>query len=119
MEKRRSVLIVEDEELIALDLELTLVHHGYDVAIVTHDESEAINFLRDGRPDAALLDLNLGNGTTSVNVARKLKAMDCPFMFVTGYSRRTFDLPEDLGDVPWISKPFKESQLVKELQRIV
>ncbi|MEQ6250723.1 response regulator [Sulfitobacter sp. HNIBRBA3233] len=112
-----KVLIVEDEHLIALDMKQTLVSNGYEVVEIANEPDTALAYLAVEKPDVALLDLNLGDGHTSFEVALRLKELGCPFVFVSGYSRSTFDLPENLADTPWIAKPFREKQLLCELEQ--
>ena len=73
------VLVVEDELLLAMDLELTLEQHGYRVLGPAGTVAEALRLLEGETPQVALLDLNL-KGEMATPVAGRLRAMGVPFM---------------------------------------
>ena len=110
----REILVLEDEALIAMDIEMTLQGAGHDGVRVFHDVASAEGYLDGGvpPPSAALLDVNLGGGETSFAVARRLLDAEVPFVFLTGYTAGTVGLPEELRDVPRISKPFRDDHLL-------
>jgi DNA-binding NarL/FixJ family response regulator len=80
------VLIVEDETLLALDLEMTLAANGCTVVGPSGTIGSAVASIDALAPDAAILDLNL-NGESSVAVADTLADRGVPFLFLTGYDR--------------------------------
>jgi two-component system, response regulator PdtaR len=81
----RLVLVVEDEFLIAMDLELLLRRHGWRVLGPAATVDQALRLLRDGEtPDVALLDVNLG-GEPVTPVAAALRARGVPFVLASAY----------------------------------
>jgi CheY-like chemotaxis protein len=109
----RRILVVEDEILIALTAQDLLTDQGADVVIATR-ASEAADHLSGSHPfDAAIIDLNLGNGYDS-SVAAIAVGRDIPVVFATGYSR-VIDLPPDLAGIPIVSKPYTGAMLVSAL----
>ena len=66
----KRVLIVEDEILVALDLEDALVDAGYEVAGIAADRKEALAMAHDA--DVALVDLNLRDGPTGIGIGMDL-----------------------------------------------
>jgi CheY-like chemotaxis protein len=68
------VLIVEDELLIAMDLETLVDAFGHDVCAVAAPVAEAIVHAAAHRPDAALLDIRLSHGSSGIEVAREMHA---------------------------------------------
>ena len=108
----RRVLLVEDEALIAMNVEDMLDALGYVVVAAAAGVEEALAAVEGGGIDAALLDVNL-RGRTSFPVADALAARDVPFVFATGYGAH--GLREDLRDRPVLVKPFK----LPDLQRIL
>ncbi|MFD0916863.1 response regulator [Pseudahrensia aquimaris] len=99
----RSVLIVEDEPIIAMDMEMTLEAEGFDIFGLATNLEHGLQLLKSGTPDVAILDYNLGS-ETSVPLARALLERKIPFIYITG---RELDLASD-GDAPEapiISKP--------------
>ena len=98
------VLVVEDEAMIAMDLQGILRRAGCEV-IGPVGRVEAATRRADGEPppDVALLDINLGGESVFV-VADALAARRIPFVFVTGYGKDV--LPERFRERPMSSKPY-------------
>lgn len=108
-----SVLVVEDNMIIALEAEEllgTLGAKAVDMAASVHD---ALRQIEAGRPSFALLDVNLGS-ETSLPVARRLSALGVPFAFATGYGE-SFRIPPELGAVPLMKKPYTADTLRQAL----
>jgi DNA-binding response OmpR family regulator len=80
----KSVLVVEDEALVAIMLEEMLGDLGYQVIGPVASVGAALALYAQGRPDAAILDINLG-GEHSFAVADALREGGVPFAFSTGY----------------------------------
>lgn len=109
------ILIVEDEPLLVMAVESTLFDFGCDVIVATK-LPKALMLAATETLDGAILDINLGHGTTSYPVALALKARSIPFIFCTGYRVRT--LPPDLQNTPLLSKPYDEAALAPLLRKI-
>lgn len=107
-----TILVLEDEALIALDLEAILTDAGWRVMGPAGTLGRARALLAEGRPDAACLDLNLG-GETSHDLARDLISQGVRVIFVSGRDVRA--LPEDLQAVPIMGKPINETLLLHML----
>lgn len=95
-----TVLIVEDDPLVALDLAEIVESRGDAQVQMTASAREAA---RHAEVDVALLDVDVVDGKT-YGLARQLKTRNVPFVFVSGSMPR--DMPEELRAVPFISKPF-------------
>jgi CheY-like chemotaxis protein len=81
----KRCLVVDDEFLIALDIQQVLEQAGAAEAVCTGNAAEALTALRAGRFDFAVLDLRLGHGGgTSLPIAEALAAAGTPFIFLTG-----------------------------------
>lgn len=117
MESVNDILVVEDEALIAMDIGMTLETAGLAPVRVLPTLRSAMDYLRIKVPRAALLDVNLGNGDTSVQVALRLLELGRPFIFLTGYTSATFTFPAELEGVERMSKPFDEITLVSVIRR--
>lgn len=108
----RSALIVEDELLVAMELEALLTRSGWTVIGIATSLDQALEFLERGEaPDAALLDVNL-KGRRVTPVAAQLKAQGVPFVLITGYSRSQLAEP-DLQDAPCVQKPVNHQELLR------
>jgi len=98
-----DVLIVEDDAIIALDFEDTIIGFGVKRVRSAGSVARALQLIADRAPDFALLDVGLAS-EKSFAVAERLQAMKIPFVFVTGYSSE-FGLPPALNGAPMLPKP--------------
>ena len=82
----RSILIVEDEPMLAYALEEMVVDAGFQIAGVAGRLETALAIIESGVCDAAILDANL-KGVSAAPAASALKALGIPFVTLSGYSR--------------------------------
>ena len=113
----RRVMIVEDEMLVAMELESVVTDQGCAVVGPASTAQKALALLQEERPDAAILDVNL-NGTTAAPVAAALNAQGVPFVLATGYDEGQALQPE-LRGAPRVDKPVNHEQLVRTLVQIL
>lgn len=104
-----SVLLLEDEYLIALDAEQILRELGVRRIEMTSTLGEAEERVREGRFDLALLDVNV-NGEMSFDLAKSLRARGVPVVFTTGYELKERGVPE-LDSALCVSKPYTSERL--------
>ena len=100
------VLIIEDESIIALDLENLVVDLGHEVVGIAATRDEAVAKARSQKPGLILADINLGEGGSGVDAIEEiLRGFDIPVIFVTAYPERllTGERPEPTY---LITKPF-------------
>ncbi len=109
-----DVLIVEDDMIIALDLEETILQLGVNTSRTAANVAEALQMIAQRAPDFALLDIGLRDGT-SLPVADRLASLDVPFAFLSGYGARAAPLPR-FADRPKIEKPFSRAALAEVLR---
>ena len=109
-----SILLVEDEYLIALDAAEMLSEMGASNVRVAGTFAEAEKCIAEGGFDVAILDVNL-NGQLSVPLAQSLLSRGTPFVFTTGYSLRHRPLP-GLEDCICVSKPYTGDRLKEGLE---
>ena len=114
---QKTVLVVEDEFLIALDLRLMLERGGWRVLGPVATVRGALRLLEDELPAVALLDVNLGEDLVTP-VAETLKARDVPFALASAY-----DKPESYGgailaEAPNVGKPTNERHLLATLAQL-
>ncbi len=102
------VFVVEDEAPVAMLVETMLDDLGCDVVLSAASVAEALEFVRRGGFDVALLDVNLG-GEKVFPVADELRRLGAPFVFSSGYGAG--GLRPDLADAPIIQKPYRLSDL--------
>ena len=78
------IMIVEDEFLIAMDLEDLLSEAGFEVVGIATDTEAALALARETPVNAAIMDVNLARGTCGIETARRLRAeLDIPSLFVS------------------------------------
>jgi CheY-like chemotaxis protein len=104
-----DVLIVEDDPIIALDFEDTVLGLGAKTVRSAGSVARALQLIAERAPDFALLDVSLVR-EKSFAVAERLDALNIPFAFVTGYGAE-IKLPEPFGDRPRLTKPYSTQAL--------
>ena len=109
-----TALIVEDQLLIAMDLEQILKDAGVRVLATLASTREAIDFLQQYSPHFAILDVDLGEETCEP-IARLMLKQQTPFLFATGYDD-TGIIPADLAAVPVVHKPFDRRAILDSLR---
>jgi PAS domain S-box-containing protein len=109
-DSKSRVLLVEDEALVAMMIQETLNEFGYQVVGPLNTASEALAAAREGHFDAAVLDINLGDGLV-YTVAEILGVRGVPFIFVTGYDADSVD--PRFSEVPILQKPIERDMLQK------
>jgi CheY-like chemotaxis protein len=100
------VLIIEDEPIIAMDLENLVTELGHKVVAVASTKDEAVAKAHAERPGLVLADINLGEGGSGIDaVSEILSAFDIPVIFITAYPEKllTGERPEPTY---LIAKPF-------------
>ena len=103
------ILVVEDEPMIAMDIEAQLEDAGCTVIGPAETLASARRLIVEAVFDAALLDANLG-GERVDDLAAILTQKRIPFAFASGYGREA--LPREHQHVPLLEKPFVSGQLV-------
>ena len=102
-----DVLIIEDEPIIAMDIEELVQNCGHNVVGVATTEAEAVRLAELHKPGLILADINLGiGGDGSSAVARIMRHHYAPVIFVTAYPERLLT-GEDLEPAYVITKPFE------------
>ena len=82
-----NILIVEDEKIIALDLQRRLERFGYSVVGMASDGAEAIALAKERSPDIILMDIMLAGGMDGIEAAKHIRAqLGIPVIFLTAYT---------------------------------
>ena len=113
----RRILVVEDEYLIATEIKRWLQAAGSEVLGPVPSVDRALDLIEERRPDAAVLDVNLGGGDTAYSVADKLGGLGIPYLFATGDVK----LPETsvYRHQVRLDKPFIQAELVRALTELL
>lgn len=100
--RRPRVLVMEDEWIIAEQLEIALTEGGFEVVGPVGRIDAAIGLLDGASVEAAVLDINL-HGDPTFSFAARLEASGIPFVFVSGYSK--VSVPAAFQTRPLLQKP--------------
>ncbi len=108
-----TVLIVEDERIVALDLRQTLTGLGYRVLGMATSQDEALSMALQHRPQLVLMDINLGKGGDGIDAAAGINHLfDVPIVFLTAYADN--DILRRAGQVAphgYLVKPVQQREL--------
>jgi DNA-binding response OmpR family regulator len=110
------ILIIEDEPLLALDLEDTLINAGFAVSGTARTLAMALALIESVNCDAAIVDANLG-GVSASPAASALSVLGVPYIVFSGYSPEQHRGP--FPDAHFIQKPCRPAQLIQALNSIV
>jgi CheY-like chemotaxis protein len=111
-----TILIVEDQPLIALSIEDVVREIGGGVVGSAARLSDALTLIETASWDAALLDVRLAQGETVYPAAERLQAKGVPFAFLTACDG---EIDARYLDVPVLRKPFSEAELESCLQMLI
>jgi CheY-like chemotaxis protein len=110
-----DVLIVEDDAIIALGIEDTLLEFGVKTVRIAGSVAKALAMIAERAPDFALLDVGL-IGEKSFAIAERLEALKISFIFLTGYGEG-IRLPPPFADRPRLAKPCLSAALRALIER--
>jgi len=114
--KSVRVLLVEDQMIVALQIEDMLRAFGCEVVGPAGTLQAAITLAREEAFDVAILDINL-DGEKVYPTAEELQARGIPIILASGYGEST--LPEKWRDQPRLIKPFRRQQLEQLLTSVI
>ncbi|GBR53957.1 response regulator [Acetobacter pomorum] len=101
-----SVLIIEDEPIIAMDIEQLVLQCGHQVAGIAHTQADAVKLAKETKPGLILADINLGPGGDGIQaVAEITSSFSVPVIYVTAYPERLLT-GETMEPSFVITKPF-------------
>src|SRR5487761_620552 len=114
-----SILIVEDEALIASYIQDVLEESGFVVAGTASSGVEALTLAGETAPDLALVDIKLAGPMDGIEVALMLRArFGVPSIFLTGLGDpATIERAREAAPLGFLEKPFRPSQVYNALQR--
>ncbi len=84
----QTVMIVEDEVVVAMNLREVLIETGFQVLDLTIRQAEALEVARAGKPDLALVNIQLADGDDGIELAVQLEALSIPVVFISGQISR-------------------------------
>ncbi|HEX9830508.1 MAG TPA: response regulator [Thermodesulfobacteriota bacterium] len=108
-----TILIVEDEEIVAMDIKDMLTDLGYHVHGMASSGEEAMKEIETAKPDVVLMDIMLGEEKDGIRIAEEIRtSFNIPVIYLTAYADDT-TLEEAKKTTPYgyILKPFEEKEL--------
>lgn len=112
------ILIVEDEALIAAEIEMTLRRMGYRIAGKARNGDLALDLLATSQPDLALLDINIKGSRSGIDLANIIRQKyNYPFVFLTAFAdRETLSKVKDTLPYGYVVKPFNDNDLLSAIE---
>lgn len=109
-----KVIIVEDEYTIALDTEMKLTAQGFGVLGIASDFASLMEIIAEETPDIILMDINLGEGGSGIEIAKKLrKIVYVPIVFLSAYGNpEVVTAALETEPFGYLVKPYKIEDLV-------
>lgn len=118
MSESINILIVEDEGIIAMELEEILSSEGYRVAGIADNAETALKIVQEDTVDLMLLDIHLKGDCDGIETARRITAIkDIPFIYLTAYSdRQTLEKAKYTHPSAFLVKPYQPKNLLIALE---
>lgn len=116
--KRTQVIVVEDEIIIAMDIQERLITMGYDVPVILSSGEEALDAIADIQPDLILMDIMLKGEMNGIAVASQIRTcFDIPVIYLTAYAdEKTLQQAKVTEPFGYILKPFEERELQSTIE---
>ncbi len=113
----KKILIVEDEFIVANNLQLILEEAGYTITGIAASAREAQEYIQQNKPDLVLLDIRLKGKLSGIDIARRLRADHIPFIYLSANANQTI-LEEAKTTEPYgfLVKPIREKDLLVALE---
>ena len=110
---KARIVVVEDEMIVARDLQSTLIRLGYEVPAMAASGEEALVKVAAVRPDLVLMDIHLAGEMDGITAAEHIRQHDgLPVVFLTAHSdEATFQRAQLSEPFGFVSKPFEEREL--------
>lgn len=117
-DEKKTVAVVEDEYILALDIRQILEAIGFSVPAVCVSGEEIIEFLKTGHADLILMDITLSGGIDGIETARRIrKEKDIPVIYLTGMSDEESVLrARETSPYGFIYKPFEQKTLYANIE---
>jgi len=118
MDQNVTVLIVEDEGIVALELQESLQNEGFEVVAIVDNGPEALEIIKKEEIDIVLLDINIKGAWDGIETALQLKKQkNIPFIYVTAYAdTNTFERAKATMPSAYLVKPFRINDLRKAIE---
>ena len=119
--KKKRILIVEDELIIANDIRGYLSDENYEITSIVLTGEDAINMARQNMPDLVIMDILLHGNMNGIEAAEEIsKIRKIPIIFVSAYSHEEI-IKQILSDIDYeyILKPFQAFELIDKVNSLL
>lgn len=116
--RQSTIMIVENEILVAKDLKMNLERMGYLVSAIASNFQEALTFAHARRPDLALMDIDIDGSKDGIQTAKELNARyQVPIVFLTSLKEMAIiDKAKESNPFGYLVKPFRSSDLQSTIE---
>ena len=112
-----DILIVEDEYIIAMDIQLKLEDYGYRVLGIVSDGEDAVKLAAELRPDIVLMDIFLKGDIDGIDAAKSILALEIPVIYLTAHSDKvTLSRATKNPASGYLVKPFEPRKLYNTIE---
>ncbi|MHA1728583.1 MAG: ATP-binding response regulator [Promethearchaeota archaeon] len=113
-----NIMIVEDEWIVAEDIQRIVMNSGYKVTSIVNSGHEVLGNIKKNKPDLVLMDIRLSNDVNGIEAAQKIQTeFDIPIIYITAFVNdellQRAKLTEPFG---YLIKPFNERELLTTIE---
>lgn len=120
MVEDKKILIVEDEQVIAMDLQKTISHFGYNVLSAVSSGEEALRFMADNKPNLVIMDILLEGDLDGIETGVIIsERYHIPIIYITAYAKEILLRSKITESSTFLVKPFNESELQKKIEEVL
>lgn len=118
MKSSARILVVEDESIVAFNLQQRLEQLGYDVPAIAVSGQESLDLVEETLPDLVLMDIHIQGDMDGIDVAARLRETHAvPVIYLTAYSEdSTLERARQTSPYGYLLKPFSERELHATIQ---
>ena len=115
--RTKSILILEDEVIIAKSIKSYIEKFGYAVTGIARNGQDAISLANEKSPDLAILDVVIDGEIDGIDTAKELIKLNIPFMYLTAYGdAKTRQRAKETNPLGYIIKPFNGKVISETLK---
>jgi CheY-like chemotaxis protein len=118
---KAQILIVEDEAIVAIDIQKTVQTLGYDVPAIAFSGEEALQKTEELHPDVVLMDIVLRGQMDGIEAAQEIyERFGIPIVYLTAYmDEERLTRAQRIGPCFFCIKPFDEGELASTIERVL
>jgi len=120
MEEGRKILIVEDEQVIAMDLQKTISNFGYNVLSTVSSGEEALRLMAENKPNLVIMDILLEGDLNGIETGVIIsERYNIPIIYITAYAKEILLRSKITESSTFLVKPFNENELREKIATVL